>query len=76
MKSRKLTKKALGGAYPQISDHFAEVGKKIKVASGTGKEAVRIIEDYKLSRHACYLIAQNGVQSMTMRPTLTPAVNM
>lgn len=39
----------------KISDHFAGVGKMIS----TGKEAKREVEDYKLSRYACYLIAQN-----------------
>ena len=38
-----------------IFDHFADVGKIVK-AGATTKE----IEDYKLSRYACYLIAQNG----------------
>ena len=38
-----------------ISDHFADVGKIVE-AGATSK---RII-DYKLSRYACYLIAQNG----------------
>ena len=37
------------------SDHFADVGKIVK-AGATTKE----IEDYKLSRYGCYLIAQNG----------------
>ena len=37
-------------------DCFAEVGKSI--ISGKGK--IDIIEDYKLNRYACYLIAQNG----------------
>lgn len=37
-------------------DCFADVGKSI--ISGKGKED--IIEDYKLTRYACYLIAQNG----------------
>lgn len=40
--------------------HFTYVSKKIKIATGSAKEAVRNIEDYKLSRYACYLIAQNG----------------
>ena len=38
-----------------ISNHFADIGKMVK----TG-DSVRIISDYKLSRYACYLIAQNG----------------
>lgn len=36
--------------------HFAGAGKMI----GTGKGAYREVEDYHLSRFACYLIAQNG----------------
>lgn len=39
-----------------VFDCFAEVGKPI--ISGKGKE--EIIKDYKLTRYACYLIAQNG----------------
>lgn len=39
-----------------VKDCFAEVGKPI--ISGKGKKD--IIEDYKLTRYACYLIAQNG----------------
>lgn len=39
-----------------ISDHFAGAGKPIK----GGKGAVQIVEDYLLTRYACYLIAQNG----------------
>ena len=39
-----------------IQDHFADAGKMIKLAKG----AMRKIEDYKLSRYACYLIAQNA----------------
>ena len=37
-------------------DHFIDVNKMIKVAKG----ATRSVDDYKLSRYACYLIAQNG----------------
>jgi DNA-damage-inducible protein D len=51
---------SLKSTYPQTEDHFTEVGKKIKVAVGTIKETVREVKDYKLSRRACYLIAQNG----------------
>jgi DNA-damage-inducible protein D len=36
--------------------HFAGVGKMIE----TGKGAIREVDDYHLSRFACYLIAQNG----------------
>lgn len=39
----------------KISDHFANVGKMVK----TG-DSIRKINDYKLSRYACYLIVQNG----------------
>ena len=39
-----------------VKKHFSHVGKMIEIAKG----AKRIIYDYKLSRYACYLIAQNG----------------
>ena len=38
-----------------VSDHFAKVGKIVNTGVAT-KE----IDDYKLSRYACYLIVQNG----------------
>ncbi|MBQ9886891.1 MAG: DNA damage-inducible protein D [Lachnospiraceae bacterium] len=37
-------------------NHFVEVNKMVKLGSG----AERAIKDYKLTRYACYLIAQNG----------------
>ena len=40
----------------KIDDHFAVQRKMIKLAKG----ATRNVIDYKLSRYACYLIAQNG----------------
>ena len=39
-----------------MKEHFADVGKTIKMPKG----AEKIIEDLKLTRYACYLIAQNG----------------
>ncbi|MCI9084373.1 MAG: DNA damage-inducible protein D, partial [Bacilli bacterium] len=37
-------------------DHFIDANKMVKIGSG----AYRKQSDYKLSRYACYLIAQNG----------------
>jgi len=39
-----------------ISDHFADLSKMVKLGSGTRRNVI----DYKLSRYACYLIVQNG----------------
>ena len=39
-----------------VKDHFADVGKMVKLGSGSEREVL----DVMLSRYACYLIAQNG----------------
>ena len=39
-----------------LYDHFVDTDKMVKIGSG----AKRKQDDYKLSRYACYLIAQNG----------------
>ena len=39
-----------------VIEHFPDVRKTIKMPKG----AEKIISDYKLTRYACYLIAQNG----------------
>ena len=39
-----------------VFDHFTDVSKTIKMPKGAEKTIV----DYKLTRYACYLIAQNG----------------
>ena len=37
-------------------DHFSQTGKMVDIGSAAKRE----IEDYRLSRYACYLIVQNG----------------
>ena len=39
-----------------VYDHFSQVGKMVDIGSKTKRK----LDDYKLSRYACYLIAQNG----------------
>lgn len=40
----------------KVDEHFADVGKMVDIGSNTK----RITKDYRLTRYACYLIAQNG----------------
>ena len=49
-------KEACENSNIKVDEHFASVGKTSKMPNG-GK---KIIKDYKLTRYACYLIAQNG----------------
>ena len=49
-------KQACSGANNDSSDHFLDVRKMVDIGSGTQRE----ITDLKLTRYACYLIAQNG----------------
>ena len=56
---QKVIEKAISsckGSKNVVSDHFVEVNKTIPMP----KKAEKIIDDYALSRYACYLIVQNG----------------
>ncbi len=48
--------KACGNSGQAEADHFSHVVKMVRIGSG----AERQIEDYALSRYACYLIVQNA----------------
>ncbi|MBQ9310006.1 MAG: DNA damage-inducible protein D [Bacteroidales bacterium] len=39
-----------------VDDHFREVTKMVKLGSGANRD----VQDFMLTRYACYLIAQNG----------------
>ena len=39
-----------------VSDHFGDVAKMVRLDNGP----IREIDEFMLTRYACYLIAQNG----------------
>lgn len=53
-------KEACRNSGQKIEDHFAGTSEMITIATGTAKETKRAVDNYSLSRYACYLIAQNG----------------
>lgn len=56
---KKVIEKAMAaceGSENLISDHFVELNKMVSIGSGAARE----IDDYALSRYACYLIVQNS----------------
>jgi DNA-damage-inducible protein D len=55
-KAIERAKKACENTGYDVSDHFREVTKMVEVGSGAERE----IEEYELSRYACYLIVMNS----------------
>lgn len=49
-------KEACSNSKQNIKDHFPDVRKMVSLGSGSQRE----VDDIKLTRYACYLIAQNG----------------
>ncbi len=49
-------KDACTGSGNRVKDHFVDANKMIDI----GHDAQRVVDDYQLSRYACYLIAMNG----------------
>lgn len=53
-------KKACKNSKQEVNLHFAQVSEPQKSRNQYGETQGQILEDYHLSRYACYLIAQNG----------------
>ena len=52
----KRSKLACKNSNMNVDDHFTNIGRMVTIGSNTKRET----KDYKLSRYACYLIAQNS----------------
>lgn len=52
----KKAQKACLRSGQDVDNHFRDIRKMVQIGSNT----VRLVQDYKLDRYGCYLIAQNG----------------
>jgi DNA-damage-inducible protein D len=53
-------KEACQNSGQNVQEHFAHVSETQKSRNQYGENEGRVVSDYRLSRYACYLIAQNG----------------
>lgn len=53
-------KKACENSKQEVDLHFAQVSETQKSRNQYGEIQGKVVNDYSLSRYACYLIAQNG----------------
>ena len=49
-------KEACKNVGQNVSDHFPDVRKMVSLGSGSERD----VDDFLLTRYACYLVAQNG----------------
>ena len=66
-------KEACKNVGQNVSDHFPDVRKKVSLGSGSERD----VDDFLLTRYACYLVAQNGdprKEKMVSQALLTPCL--